>query len=140
MTATAELRPTESSLKSSRTRVSGALGELQTQLAAAGHDYRPEWDTIDDVIVVKVADEQGYASIGDFARRIAESRRDQEQLLTESERRILEDAVLGRLASQIHARTTDARDLIGQMSREMRGRRDVVRVDDRGGLGACGRP
>ena len=121
--ATAELRPTESSLKSSRTRVSSSLAELQNQLSAAGHDYRPEWEADDEVIVVKVADEQGFSSIGEFAGRIADARRDQEVLLTESERRVLEDALLGRLAQQIHVRTTDARDLVGAMNREMRSRR-----------------
>ncbi|MET3807693.1 uncharacterized protein (TIGR02680 family) [Nakamurella sp. UYEF19] len=123
LAATAELRPTESSLKSSRTRVSGSLAELQSQLSAAGHDYRPEWEADDEVIVVKVADEQGFSSIGEFASRIATARKDQEVLLTESERRVLEDALLGRLAQQIHERTTDARDLIGAMNREMRSRR-----------------
>lgn len=121
--ATGELRPNESSLKSSRTRVSASLTQLQDQLAAAGHEYRPDWEPVDDVIVVKVSDEQGFASIGDFARRIAAARQDQEALLSESEQRILEDALLGRLAQQIHERTTDARDLIARMNREMRGRR-----------------
>ncbi len=119
----ADLRPSESSLKSSKTRVSSALDELQTELAKAGHDYHPEWESDGDVIIVRVADEQGYASIGDFARRINAARRDQELLLTESERRILEDALLGRLAQQIHDRTVDARDLIGRMNTEMRARR-----------------
>ncbi|GAA1971749.1 TIGR02680 family protein [Amycolatopsis minnesotensis] len=119
----ADLRPSESSLKSSKTRVSSALDELQTELARAGHDYHPEWESDGDVIVVRVADEQGFASIGDFARRINAARRDQELLLTDSERRILEDALLGRLAQQIHDRTVDARDLIGQMNTEMRARR-----------------
>lgn len=121
--ATSELRPSESSLKSSKTKVSTALKELENQLAEAGHDYRPEWESADDVIVVRVADEQGFAPIGEFAQRISSQRRDQEQLLTESERKILEDALLGRLAQQIHERTIDARDLIGQMNTEMRKRR-----------------
>ena len=120
---TAELRPTESSLKSSRTRVSQSISELQTQLSAAGHDYRPEFQTDDEVIVVRVADEQGFASIDDFAAHMATARRDQEQLLTEAERRVFEDALLGRLAQQIHDRTMEARDLIADMNREMRRRR-----------------
>jgi uncharacterized protein (TIGR02680 family) len=123
LAVTADLRPTESSLKSSRTRVSQSLAELQNQLSAAGHDYRPEWEADDDVIVVKVADEQGFSSIWTFAQRISDARRDQELLLTESEQRILEDALLGRLAQQIHERTTDARDLVAAMNREMRSRR-----------------
>ena len=120
---TAELRPTDSSLKSSRTRVTQSMSELQTQLAAAGHDYRPEFQTDGEVIVVKVADEQGFASIDDFAAHMATARKDQEQLLTEAERRVFEDALLGRLAHQIHERTTEARDLIADMNREMRRRR-----------------
>jgi len=120
---TADLRPSESSLKSSRTRVSASMAELQNQLAAAGHEYRPEFQTDDDVIVVRVADEQGFSSIHDFAQHMATARRDQEQLLTEAERRVFEDALLGRLAQQIHDRTTEARDLIADMNREMRRRR-----------------
>lgn len=123
ITATANLRPTESSLKSSSTRVSTALDHLQTRLTAAGHDYRPEWDSSDGIIVVSVADEDGFTPIGRFAERVAAARKDQEQLLTESERRILEDALLGRLAQQIHTRTLQARDLIGRMSDEMKRRR-----------------
>jgi len=120
---TADLRPSENSLKSSRTRVSASMAELQNQLAAAGHEYRPEFQTDDDVIVVRVADEQGFSSIHDFAQHMATARRDQEQLLTEAERRVFEDALLGRLAQQIHDRTTEARDLIAEMNREMRRRR-----------------
>ena len=120
---TADLRPSESSLKSSRTRVSASMAELQNQLAAAGHEYRPEFQTDDDVIIVRVADEQGFSSIHDFAQHMATARRDQEQLLTEAERRVFEDALLGRLAQQIHDRTTEARDLIADMNREMRRRR-----------------
>ena len=120
---TADLRPSESSLKSSRTRVSASMAELQNQLAAAGHEYRPEFQTDDDVIIVRVADEQGFSSIHDFAQHMATARRDQEQLLTEAERRVFEDALLGRLAQQIHDRTTEARDLIAEMNREMRRRK-----------------
>ena len=38
---------------------------------------------------------------------------------SDSEQRILEDALLTRLAQQIHDRTVDARDLIRAMNREM---------------------
>ena len=54
--------------------------------------------------------------IGVFGERIAAARRDQELLLTESERRVLEDALLTQLARQIHERTVDARDLISRMN------------------------
>ncbi len=123
LTATRDLTPTESSLKQSATRLTRALDELQTQLAAAGQDYHPEWDSSDGVIVVRIADEQGPLPVGAFARRIADARRDQQLLLSESEQRILEDALLTRLAQQIHDRTVDARDLIHRMNTEMRSRR-----------------
>ncbi|MFZ3492037.1 TIGR02680 family protein [Streptomyces sp. 5.8] len=121
--ATRELTPTETSLKQSATRLTKALDELQTQLGAAGQDYHPEWDSADGVIVVRIADEQGPLPVGAFAARIAAARRDQQLLLSESEQRILEDALLTRLAQQIHERTVDARDLIHRMNAEMRQRK-----------------
>jgi uncharacterized protein (TIGR02680 family) len=123
LTATRELSPTEASAKQSATRLARALDELAAELSAAGHDYRPEWDSVDGIILVRVADEHGLAPVGAFGERIAQARRDQEQLLTESERRVLEDALLTQLARQIHERTVDARDLIGRMNAEMRRRR-----------------
>ena len=123
LAATRELTPTENSLKQSTTRLTKALDELQSQLGAAGQDYRPEWDGADGVIVVRIADEQGPLPVGAFAARISAARRDQQQLLSDSEQRILEDALLTRLAQQIHDRTVDARDLIGRMNKEMRARR-----------------
>jgi uncharacterized protein (TIGR02680 family) len=121
--ATRDLTPTETSLKISTTRLTRALEDLQSQLAAAGQDYHPEWDGADGVIVVRIADEQGPLPVGAFWERIAAARRDQQLLLTESEQRILEDALLARLAQQIHERTVDARDLIGRMNTEMRSRK-----------------
>jgi len=120
---TRDLTPTETSLKMSTTRLTRALEDLQTQLAAAGQDYHPEWDGADGVIVVRIADEQGPLPVGAFSQRIAAARRDQQLLLTESEQRVLEDALLARLAQQIHERTVDARDLIGRMNTEMRSRK-----------------
>jgi uncharacterized protein (TIGR02680 family) len=121
--ATRDLTPTETSLKISTTRLTRALEDLQTQLGAAGQDYHPEWDGADGVIVVRVADEQGPLPVGAFSERIAAARRDQQLLLTDSEQRILEDALLARLAQQIHERTVDARDLIRAMNAEMRSRK-----------------
>ena len=120
---TRDLTPTETSLKISTTRLTRALEDLQTQLAAAGQDYHPEWDGADGIIVVRIADEQGLLPAGAFAERIAAARRDQQLLLTDSEQRILEDALLARLAQQIHERTVDAKDLISQMNTEMRSRK-----------------
>ncbi len=121
--ATRDLTPTETSLKISTTRLTRALEDLQAQLAASGQDYHPEWDSADGVIVVRIADEQGPLPVGAFAERIAVARRDQQLLLTESEQRILEDALLARLAQQIHERTVDAKDLISRMNTEMRSRK-----------------
>ncbi|ASW53203.1 TIGR02680 family protein [Plantactinospora sp. KBS50] len=121
--ATRELSPTETSLKQSATRLTTALAELQAQLPATGLDHRPEWDTDDGVIVVRVVDEQGPTPVARFAQRIAAERRDQEQLLTDAEQRVFEDALLGQLAGQIHRRTIEARDLVAGMDAQMRRRR-----------------
>ncbi|MFD0509148.1 SbcC/MukB-like Walker B domain-containing protein [Streptomyces chiangmaiensis] len=75
------------------------------------------------MIVVRVADEEGLLPVASFAEKIAEHRRDQAELLSDSEQRILEDALLTRLAQQIHDRTVDARDLIRRMNTDMRERR-----------------
>ena len=123
LVVTKDLTPTETSLKMSTTRLTRALEELQTQLASAGQDYHPEWDGADGVIVVRIADEQGPLPVGAFGGRIAAARRDQQLLLSESEQRILEDALLTRLAQQIHDRTVDAKDLIRRMNSEMRSRK-----------------
>jgi uncharacterized protein (TIGR02680 family) len=123
LAATRELAPSESSLKQSATRLTTALTELQAQLPAAGLDHRPEWDTDDGVIVVRVADEEGLAPVAHFAERIARERHDQEQLLTDAEQRVLEDALLTQLARQIHQRTIEARDLVDGMDTQMRARR-----------------
>jgi hypothetical protein len=123
LAVTKDLTPTETSLKMSTTRLTRALEDLQTQLAAAGQDYHPAWDSADGVIVVRIADEQGPLPVGAFASRIGAARRDQQLLLSDSEQRILEDALLTRLAQQIHDRTVDARDLIRAMNREMRSRK-----------------
>ncbi|MGH3246701.1 MAG: SbcC/MukB-like Walker B domain-containing protein, partial [Trebonia sp.] len=123
LTATRGLTATETSQKQSTTRLTRALEDLQTQLAAAGQDYHPEWDSSDGVIVVRIADEQGPLPAAAFATRIAAARKDQQLLLSDSEQRILEDALLTRLAQQIHDRTVDARDLIRAMNREMRMRK-----------------
>ncbi|SDD36435.1 TIGR02680 family protein [Rhodococcus tukisamuensis] len=121
--ATASVKVSDGARKATRTALTSALQDFDAQLAAAGQDYRLQWDAPDGLTTVRVQDEQGYSSIGEFAARIGGARADQEQLLTESERRILEDALLTGLAQQIHERTVDARELIGQMGAEMRERR-----------------
>ncbi|MGW0176175.1 TIGR02680 family protein [Rhodococcus sp. NPDC003322] len=120
--ATAGVKVSEAAGKSTRSALTGALQDFDARLAAAGQDYRLRWDA-DGLTTVTVQHDEGHSSIGAFAAMIAARRDDQQQLLTESERRILEDALLTGLAQQIHERTVDARDLIAQMSAEMRGRR-----------------
>ncbi|TQC45372.1 TIGR02680 family protein [Rhodococcus sp. WS4] len=121
--ATESVRVSDAARKSTRSALTTALQDFDAQLAAAGQDYRLQWDAPDGVTVVQVQDDDGYSSIGEFASRIAAARSDQELLLTESERRILEDALLTGLAQQIHERTVDARELIARMGTEMRERR-----------------
>ncbi|MQY17292.1 TIGR02680 family protein [Nocardia macrotermitis] len=121
--ATASVRAGEAARKSTRSAVTAALQEFDAALAAARQDYRLQWDAADGLTVVQVHDDQGAAALADFADRIAGARSDQELLLTDAERRILEDALLTGLAQQIHERTSDARDLITRMGSEMRQRR-----------------
>ncbi|MFC4373858.1 SbcC/MukB-like Walker B domain-containing protein [Nocardia halotolerans] len=121
--ATAQVRATEAGRKSTRSAVTSALQEFDAALTASGRDYRLHWDAADGLTVVAVHDENGRAALADFAARIDAARRDQELLLTDAERRILEDALLTGLAQQIHERTTDARELISRMGAEMKQRR-----------------
>ncbi|RVW04163.1 TIGR02680 family protein [Rhodococcus xishaensis] len=121
--ATASVKTSESARKSTRSALTAALQDFDAELAASGQGYRLQWDAPDGLTVVSVQDDHGYSSIGEFASRIRTARLDQEVLLTDSERRILEDALLTGLAQQIHERTADARELIGQMGAEMRERR-----------------
>lgn len=121
--ATAAVKVSEAAGKSTRSALTSALQEFDARLAAAGQDYRLRWDAADGVTTASVQHDQGQSSIADFAAMIGRARDDQQQLLTDSERRILEDALLTGLAQQIHERTVDARDLITQMAAEMRGRR-----------------
>lgn len=121
--ATAQVKATEAGRKSTRSAVTSALQEFDAALTASGRDYRLHWDAADGLTVVAVHDENGQAALADFAARIDAARRDQELLLTDAERRILEDALLTGLAQQIHERTTDARELIARMGAEMKQRR-----------------
>ncbi|WP_267888199.1 SbcC/MukB-like Walker B domain-containing protein, partial [Nocardia elegans] len=121
--ATTSVRAGESARKSTRSAVTAALQEFDAALASARQDYRLQWDAADGLTVVQVHDDNGMAALADFADRIAAARADQELLLTDAERRILEDALLTGLAQQIHERTCDARDLIARMGAEMKQRR-----------------
>ncbi|MBY6366145.1 TIGR02680 family protein [Rhodococcoides corynebacterioides] len=121
--ATADVKATDSARKTTRGALTAALQDFDAGLASSGQDFRLEWDAVDGVTVVRVQDERGRSTVADFAARVAEARRDQESLLTDAERRILEDALLTGLAQQIHDRTVDARALIARMGAEMKERR-----------------
>ncbi|MVU83790.1 TIGR02680 family protein [Nocardia sp. ET3-3] len=121
--ATGSVRAGEAARKSTRSAVTTALQEFDAALTAARQDYRLHWDAADGLTVVQVHDDHGLSSLADFAERIGAARHDQELLLTDAERRILEDALLTGLAQQIHERTSDARDLISRMGTEMKQRR-----------------
>ncbi|MGW4247106.1 SbcC/MukB-like Walker B domain-containing protein, partial [Nocardia sp. NPDC004722] len=121
--ATASVRVGEAARKSTRSAVTTALQEFDAALTAARQDYRLHWDAADGLTVVQVHDDHGLSSLADFAERIGSARHDQELLLTDAERRILEDALLTGLAQQIHERTCDARELISRMGAEMKQRR-----------------
>ncbi|MBH0774705.1 TIGR02680 family protein [Nocardia bovistercoris] len=122
-TATASVRAGDAARKSTRSAVTSALQEFDAALATSGRDYRLHWDAADGLTVVQVQDEHGVCALADFAERVDRARHDQELLLTDAERRILEDALLTGLAQQIHERTGDARDLITRMGAEMKQRR-----------------
>ncbi|MEV6428220.1 TIGR02680 family protein [Nocardia sp. NPDC051463] len=122
-TATASVRAGEAARKSTRSAVTAALQEFDAALAGCGRDYRLQWDAADGLTVVQVQDDHGLSALADFATRIDQARHDQELLLTDAERRILEDALLTGLAQQIYERTSDARDLIARMGAEMKQRR-----------------
>ncbi|WP_280502129.1 SbcC/MukB-like Walker B domain-containing protein, partial [Nocardia farcinica] len=121
--ATAQVRAGEAARKSTRSAVTAALQEFDAALAGSGRDYRLRWDAADGLTVVQVQDEHGLCPLAEFAERVGGARRDQESLLTDAERRILEDALLTGLAQQIHERTADARELIAKMGAEMKKRR-----------------
>ncbi|MFG1795239.1 TIGR02680 family protein [Nocardia sp. NPDC049149] len=122
-TATTSVRASEATRKSTRSAVTAALQEFDAALAGSGRDYRLQWDAADGLTVVQVQDDDGMSALADFATRIDGARKDQELLLTDAERRILEDALLTGLAQQIYERTSDARDLIARMGAEMKQRR-----------------
>ena len=122
-TATESVRISDAARKTTRSAVTAALQDFDAQLAKSGQEFALRWDDDDGLTVVQVVDEQGASSIADFADRIDRARREQETLLTDAERRILEDALLTGLAQQIHERTVDARDLIARMGSEMKQRR-----------------
>lgn len=121
--ATTGAPSSEAALKSGRTALTAALQDFDAELAGAGGGYRLVWDAVDHVTVVRIHGEEGAVSIARFAEHIAGARRDQEVLLTEAERRVLEDALLTGLARQIHERVGDARELISRMGSEMKTRR-----------------
>ncbi|EOM78407.1 TIGR02680 family protein [Rhodococcus rhodnii] len=121
--ATEDVRSTEATRKAIRSKLTTALQEFDASLAATGEHYSLRWDNPDGLTVVEVHGDGGAESIADFSAHIGAARSEQELLLTDAERRILEDALLTGLAQQIHERTVAAREIIAAMATEMRTRR-----------------
>ncbi|MFJ6167284.1 SbcC/MukB-like Walker B domain-containing protein [Micromonospora orduensis] len=115
--------PAATALQQSASRLSVALHELSDRLAACEQDYRLEWEQVDYITTVRVADADGIAPIATFAGRLNSRHAEQEVLLTERERAVLEDGILTGIAAQIHARTIAARDLVHAMDAATTSRR-----------------
>ena len=136
LAATSELQP-HRGVGSSRARPGwpGPSTSCQAQLSAAGHDYRPEWDSDDGVIIVRVADEQRPGA----GRRVRRAHR-QRPAGTRSSCSPSPSGGSSRMrcSPSWPGRSTsapiDARDLIGRMNTEMRRAPDVLRASP----SACG--
>ncbi|WP_028193383.1 TIGR02680 family protein [Salinispora pacifica] len=115
--------PSPTFLQQSASRLSTALHDLSDHLTACEQDYRLEWDQIEGLITVRVADTDGLAPIAVFAGRLATRLAEQEILLNERERAVLEDGILTGIAAQIHSRTVAARDLVQRMDAATTSRR-----------------
>lgn len=121
--ATAEVQATENSAKAATTIVTTRLQEIMAQLPATGLDHHLLWDNSSGIITVEVDTDEGRQAIGHYGRWLHDQREEQEQLLTEKEQGVLEDALLTSLTGQIHHRVLESRDLVDQMDSAMRERR-----------------
>ncbi|MFF6786830.1 TIGR02680 family protein [Streptomyces sp. NPDC012510] len=119
-TATRGRRATENVLKTTTTKISTALTDLENALAESDQGYHLEWEPDGDIILARVSDAEGPAPVAEFGRRLAEQVADQRILLEDRERTVLEDALLTGLAQQIHSRTIDARNLVKAMDADTR--------------------
>lgn len=84
-----------------------------------------ELDTAaDGLLVVTVSDDETPSgSLARFAAEVAAKRAEQQQLLSESERHVLEETLLRGLIGQMHERLGAARTLIDSMNTELHERR-----------------
>ncbi|MBQ0866346.1 TIGR02680 family protein [Streptomyces sp. RK75] len=111
---------TASLLKTVTTKISTAITTLEAALLESDQGYLFEWEPAGDIILARVTDSEGPAPVADFARRLAEQLADQNVLLEDKERTVLEDGLLTGLAEQIHDRTVAARDLVRSMDADTR--------------------
>ena len=123
LAATEGLTPTAASVKAIRSRAVTGVETMTQQLAQARQNYRPHWDFDDDLLTVGVEDETGLTSVATFAARLSDQLAEQQDLMAEHERRLLEDELLEAIARQIHQRSIEARDLVRRMNADMRARR-----------------
>ncbi|MER5217919.1 TIGR02680 family protein [Streptomyces sp. NPDC002838] len=119
-TATHGRRATENVLKTTTTKISTALTDLENALAESDQGYHLEWEPDGDIILARVSDAEGPAPVSEFGRRLAEQVADQHILLEDRERTVMEDALLTGLAQQIHSRTIEARNLVKAMDADTR--------------------
>ncbi|MGV9931850.1 TIGR02680 family protein [Streptomyces olivaceoviridis] len=119
-TATRGRRATDNVLKTTTTKISTALTDLENALAESDQGYHLEWEPDGDIILARVSDAEGPAPVAEFGLRLAEQVADQRILLEDRERTVLEDALLTGLAQQIHSRTIDARNLVKAMDADTR--------------------
>ncbi|THV42161.1 TIGR02680 family protein [Glycomyces buryatensis] len=120
--ATSEVQATENSAKAATTIVTTRLQEIMAQLPATGLDHHLHWDNSSGIITVEVDTDEGRQAIGHYGQWLHEQREEQEELLTEKEQHVLEDALLTSLSGQIHQRVLESRDLVEQMDLAMRER------------------
>lgn len=118
--ATRGVSPTEDRRKAALTQVNNGYQQLSARL---GPVYRADLSFDDELVQVRIADDEGVQPVAAFAAKLDKIRREQELLLTARERELFEETLLGSLCRQIHTRTSAAHELVRQMDRSMRQRR-----------------
>ena len=105
--------------QAAKTAVRNAFKELETQL---GPSYHPALDDDDDIDLAMVTDDEGRSGLAAFAGRITARRDTQRLLLSDQERRVLEDTLVDTLCRQLHQRLRDAEEQVGRMNTALAGR------------------
>ncbi|PSK96257.1 uncharacterized protein (TIGR02680 family) [Murinocardiopsis flavida] len=125
--AVGESGPSHTAITGNAKNLTDAYAALENELADArsgpGPGFEAMWSQQDDGLnLITIDDAETRVPVAEFAARIAEQVEEQGRLLDERERGVMEDELLTGLASQIHERTREARDLVTAMNAEMRAR------------------